>query len=102
MVRSSPRVSPHFARSHFFGRQESRERAFQSVWAATDGVCGVAVVGTLSVETQVVGRRHKERLKQLAVRQGLQFGGHVEHTASDGHRAPETQQPAKQSVNSVR
>jgi len=95
-------VSPHFASSHFFGRQESRERAFQSVWAATDGMCGVAVVGTLSVETQVVGRRHKERLQQLAVRQGLQFGGHVEHAASDGHRAPETQQPAKQSVSSVR
>jgi len=65
-------------------------------------VCGVAVVGALPVETQVVGRRHKERLQQLAVRQGLQFGGHVEHAASDGHRAPETKQPAKHSVNSFR
>jgi hypothetical protein len=90
-------VSPHFARSHFFARQESRERSFQNVGAATDGVCGVTVVGALAVETQVVGRRHEERLQQLAVCQRVQLGGHVQNATGDGHRAPETQQPAKHS-----
>lgn len=87
-------MPPHLTGGQVLRWQERCERALQSVRVAADGVCSVAVVGALAVETQVIGRRHEEGLQQFSVSEGVQLRGHVEHTACDGHRAPETQQPA--------
>lgn len=46
-------------------RQKRGEGALQRVRVAANSVRGVAVVGALSVEAQIVGGRHEERLEQI-------------------------------------
>lgn len=92
-------MSPDLSWSHFLVRQERCERALKNVGVAADSMRSVAVVGALAVETQVVGRRHEECLEELSVREGVQFGGHVEDSASHWHRAPETKQPAEHNAS---
>lgn len=94
-------MPPDLAWGRLLGRQEGRERALQYVGVPADGVRSVAVVGTLAVETQVVGRRDEERLQQLSVGQRVQLRRHVEDATCDGHRAPEPQQPAAHNVISA-
>lgn len=87
-------MSPDLARSHFLGWQERCEGALQNIRVTADSMRCVTVVGTLAVETQVVGRGHEECLQKLSIRQGVELCCHVEDTAGYGHRTPETQQPA--------
>ncbi len=93
VVRPPPRVAPGLARRHGLGRQEDGKGALQRVGAPADGVRRVAVVRAPPVEAEVVRRRYEERFEQLALREGVQFGRHVQHPADDRRRSPESDDP---------
>lgn len=80
------------------GGQEGGEAALEAVGVAADGVRGVAVVGALPVEAQVVRGRYEERLQQLAVRLLVDLGGHVEEAAGHRHRPPEAQDSGRDEI----
>jgi len=77
VVRAAPGVSPHLPGAELLAGQESREGAFEGVWAAAHGVGSITVVAALAVEAQVVRRRHEKSLQQLGVTDVVHFRGHV-------------------------
>ena len=77
--------------------KERGEGALQRVRVAADGVRGVAVVGALAVEAQVVGGRHEERLEQIVLRHLVDLRGDVEGASHHGHRPTEAHYPAIES-----
>ena len=68
-------MSPGLTRHEALAGHEGGEADLQRVGAATDGVGGVAVVGTLAVETEVARGRDEEGLQQVSLRQTVDISG---------------------------
>ena len=63
VITSAPGMSPGLTRHQALAGQEGSEADLQRVGAPTDGVGGVAVVGTLAVKTEVTRGRYEECLQ---------------------------------------
>ena len=91
VITPAPGMSPGLTRHDALAGHEGGEADLQRVGAATDGVGGVAVVGTLAVETEVARGRDEEGLQQVSLRQTVDISGTT--TLSSGGRHRETERP---------
>lgn len=79
--------------SDVISRQEGGKATLQHVRVATNSVSSITIVGAFAVEAEVVGRRHKESLQDIAFCDVIDFRRHVEHSADHGHGTAETKEP---------
>ena len=104
VVTPPPGMSPGLPGHEVLGGQEGGQADLQQVGAATDGVGGVAVVGTFPVETEVTSWRYEECLQQVSLSQAVDISGttttvtrreretvpgYVEDSARDWNGSPE-------------
>ena len=75
VVTPPPGMSPGLPGHEVLGGQEGGQADLQQVGAATDGVGGVAVVGTFPVETEVTSWRYEECLQQVSLSQAVDISG---------------------------
>lgn len=87
-------MSPGFPGRESFVGQEGGKASLQSVRAAADRMCGVAIVTAFPVETQIASRTHEERLQQFAVGNLINFRCDIEGSAAYWHRSAKSQKPA--------
>lgn len=75
----------HLALRLFVSGQERCKWTFYRVWAAADCMTRVAIIRTLSMETNVIRRRNEKCLQQIIVGELINFRRDVEYPPGDGH-----------------
>ena len=98
MITPAPGMSPGLTRHEALAGHEGGEADLQRVGAATDGVGGVAVVGTLAVETEVARGRDEEGLQQVSLRQTVDISGTTTLSSGGRHRETERERDLPRNV----